>query len=177
MRVFECKFTNDEIVSDVFAMEYLYDNTIIKVQSKLVPKDDLSNVNVGNCNHFGGAEEEDNEGEPVEKELDTILNFNLVENNLTTADFKDWLKVYIPSLSKKLKAEKKDDRVEVFKNGMKNFCKEVIFPRLEANEVQFYLGKSEVLGEAAIAMAIWEDDGASGPVFYYVADGLNSIKC
>ena len=46
MKVFEDVFTNDELMSDVFPFTLDYEDCIMKVQSKLVTKDNCDNIDV-----------------------------------------------------------------------------------------------------------------------------------
>lgn len=48
MKVFQDVFTNDELMSDVFASSLAYEDAIMKVQSRLVSKDNCDNVDIGN---------------------------------------------------------------------------------------------------------------------------------
>ena len=73
----------------------------------------------------------------------------------------------------KLVEQKKEDRVEKFMAGAQAFIKHVIS---DFDNYDFYTGASEKL-EGSVVLSYWEDESASGPVFYLFNDSLKEIKC
>lgn len=47
MKVFKDVFTNDEVLSESFKFELAFNETIMKVKSNLVNKEDVGNVDIG----------------------------------------------------------------------------------------------------------------------------------
>merc|ERR1719305_1544835 len=66
----------------------------------------------------------------------------------------------------------KADRVEKFMAGAQAFIKHVVS---DFDNYDFYTGSSEKL-DGSIVLAYWEDESASGPVFYLFNDCLKEIK-
>jgi hypothetical protein len=71
-----------------------------------------------------------------------------------------------------LDANGKSGRVATFQAGAQEFVKFLIS---KFEELEFYTGTSESL-EGGLVIAFWEDETASGPVFYYFNDALKEIK-
>ena len=57
--------------------------------------------------------------------------------------------------------------------GAQAFVKEVVG---KFDEWEFYTGSSESL-DGSVVMSFWEDESASGPMFYLFKDALKEIKC
>ena len=174
MKVFQDVFTNDELLNDVFSFTKDFDGVIMKVKSTYKNKDDVGNVDIGCGNAFGGNEEEaGGEAGAVEKVLDVQYNFNLVETSFSKADFMTYIKNFLKTLKAHLESTGKTDRVAAFQTGAQNFVKQVVS---KFDEYTFYTGSSESM-DGSIVLSFWEDETASGPVFYYFADALKEVKC
>ena len=174
MKVFQDIFTNDEIMSDVFKFTLDYDDVIMKVPSRLTSPDNCTNIDVGCGNAFGGAEEDDGGADAGgEKVLDIEYNHNLAKTSFSKPEFMALVKPFLKNLKAKLVEQKKEDRVEKFMAGAQNFIKKVVS---DFDAWEFYTGASESL-EGSIVLAFWEDESASGPVFYLFNDALKEVKC
>jgi len=174
MKVFQDVFTNDEILSDIFPHTLDYNDVIMKVRTQYKKKDDVGKVDIGCGNAFGGDEEDCAPGEVAEeKVIDVAFNSNLVQTQLSKPDFMTYIKAFLKNLKAYLEENGKKDRVEAFQKGAQDFVKYVVS---KFNDFEFYTGSSESL-EGSIVFSFWEDDTASGPVFYYFRDSLKEVKC
>jgi hypothetical protein len=174
MLVFQDVFNNDEVMSDVFPFTLDYEDVIMKVKSSYKNKEAVGNVDIGCGNAFGGSEEEaGGEEAGAEKVIDVVHNANLVQTNLSKADFMAHIKGYV----KRLKAfvdENKPDRSASFQKGASEFVKFVVS---KFDEFEFYTGSKEDLDEGSLIFSFWEDESAPGPVFYFWKDALKEVKC
>ena len=175
MKIFKDVLTGDEMTSDTFQMTSEYDDAILKVPSKNRPKDDLSNVDVGCGNAFGGGEEAEEQAPQgsVEMVLDVIANHELKQVNMSKKEFMAYIKDYFKKLITYMEENGKKDRVEGFKKGAQAFIKFII-PHFD--DIEIYTGangendEGEIVG--GVCISYWEDDTAKGPMFYFFKDGL-----
>ena len=175
MKIFKDVLTGDEMLSDTFQMTSEYDDAILKVPSKNVPKDSLGDVDVGCGNAFGGGEEEQQQApqEGVEMVLDVVQNGNLKQVNMSKKEFMAYIKDYFKKIIAYLEENGKKDRVEGFKKGAQAFIKFIV-PKYD--DIELYTGANgenddgEIVG--GICISYWEDESAKGPMFYFFKDGL-----
>jgi hypothetical protein len=59
MRIFQNIDSDAEIISDSYKFNYLFEDCVIEVQSRMIPKDGDVNVDIGCGNAFGGNAEEE----------------------------------------------------------------------------------------------------------------------
>lgn len=133
-------------------------------------------MNIGCGNAFGGNDEEENGGdgsEAQEKVIDVAYNANLVPTSFSKAEFMAYVKNFLKNLKTHLEENGKKDRVEAFQKGAQEFVKFVVS---KFGEFEFYTGSSEKI-DGSIVFSFWEDESASGPVFYYFRDSLREVKC
>ena len=175
MKIFKDVLTGDEMLSDTFQMTSEYDDAILKVPSKNVPKDSLGDVDVGCGNAFGGGEEEQQQApqEGVEMVLDVVQNGNLKQVNMSKKEFMAYIKDYFKKLIAYMEENGKKDRVEGFKKGAQAFIKFII-PHFD--DIELYTGDhgenddGEIVG--SVCISYWEDETAKGPMFFFFKDGL-----
>jgi hypothetical protein len=176
MLVFQDVFTKDEIMSEVFKYELAYQDVVMKVKSSMKNKESVGNIDIGCGNAFGGEDEEGGDsgsGEGAsEKVLDVPYNFNLVQTSFSKGEFVTFIKNFLKNLKTYLEENGKADRVATFQAGAQEFVKFLIS---KFDELEFYTGTSESL-DGGIIIAFWEDETASGPVFYYFKDVLKEVK-
>jgi len=145
-----------------------HNNTLIEDDND----DDALDLNdegwsVGGSDEEGGAEESG-----VEKVLDVQYNANLTETSFSKAEFMTFIKAYLKKLKTYLEENGKADRVDTFMKGAQDFIKFVVS---KFDDWQFFTGASESL-DGGIILAYWEDESATGPVFYFFKDGLKEEK-
>merc|ERR1712222_194981 len=104
MKVFQDVFTNDEIMSDVFDFSLSHEDVIMKVQSKLINKAGMGNIDVGCGNAFGGGEDEGADDMAEEKVLDVEYNHNLIKTPFSKGDFMALIKPFLKNLKAHLTA-------------------------------------------------------------------------
>jgi len=166
-------FTDEEFMSDVYKTELAFEDAIMKVKSSYKAKDKVGEINVGNCNAFGGGEEEEGGAEESgeEKVLDIQFNFNLMEYQMSKADFMTYIKGYLKKIKEHLTANK-PDRVDKFMKGAQEFIKAIVG---KYEEYTIYTGSKETL-DGGIALSFWEVETDPGPMFYFFKDGLKDVK-
>ena len=175
MKIFKDVIGGDEMLSDTFEMTVEYNDAIIKVKSKSVPKDSFGNVDIGCGNEFGGGENEEEQAPQsgVEMVLDVVQNSELKQINMSKKEFLAYIKDYFKKVITYLEENGKSDRVEGFKQGAQSFVKFII-PHYD--DLELYTGAhgenedGDIVG--AICISYWEDESAKGPVFYFFKDGL-----
>ena len=176
MKVYQDVFTNDEVMSEVYKFELDYQDVIMKVKSAYKNKEAVGNIDIGCGNAFGGTDEEGGDSgsgdSPSEKVLDVAFNFNLVQTSFSKQEFMAFIKNFLKNLKGYLEANGKADRVTTFMAGAQEFVK---FCVGKFEELEFYLGTSESL-EGGLIITFWDDETASGPVFYYFKDSLKEVK-
>jgi hypothetical protein len=176
MLVFQDVFTRDEVMSECFKFELAYEDSVMKVKSAMKNKESVGNIDIGCGNAFGGSDEDGDsgsgDGTPSEKVLDVPYNFNLVQTSFSKSDFMTFIKNFVKNLKTYLEENGNTDRVATFQKGVSDFVKFLIS---KFDELEFYLGSSESL-DGGIIIAFWEDETASGPVFYYFKDCLKEVK-
>lgn len=100
-------------------------------------------------------------------------NHNLAKTSFSKAEFGSYVKLFLKNLTAKLTETGKADRVDALKKGATEFVKSII---ANFDQWEFYTGASESL-DGSIAFSFWENEEASGPVFYFFKDSLKEIKC
>jgi hypothetical protein len=108
-----------------------------------------------------------------EKVLDIEYNHNLVSTSFSKPEFMAYIKNFLKNLKARLTETGNEARVESFQKGAQDFIKTVVG---NFENYEFYTGASESL-DGSIVLSSWEDDSASGPVFYLFKDALKEIKC
>jgi len=175
MKIFKDVLTGDEMLSDTFQMTSEYEDAILKVPSKNRPKDDLNNVEIGCGDEFAKAEgaEDPAPQQGVEMVLDVIANSELKQVNMSKKEFMAYIKDYFKKLIAYMEENGKKDRVDGFKKGAQAFIKFII-PHFD--DIEIYTGangendEGEIVG--SVCISYWEDDTATGPMFYFFKDGL-----
>lgn len=83
-----------------------------------------------------------------------------------------FIKNFLKNTKAHLESTGKTDRVETFMKGAQEFVKSIV-PKFD--EYEFYLGAKESL-DGGVVLSFWEDESASGPVFYFFKDALKEEK-
>lgn len=83
------------------------------------------------------------------------------------------VKPFLKKLKTFLEENGKADRVESFQKGAQNFIKNIV---ANYDDWEFYTGASEKL-DGSLVCSFWEDESATGPMFYLFKDCLKEIKC
>lgn len=175
MRIFQDIFSDEEFISDSYKMNMLFDNVIVEVPSKMVVLKD-ADVDIGCGNAFGGQNEDEEAGgnansAPVAKVCDLIDAFRYEETSFDKPGFQGYFKEYMKKLLEYLQ-KNKQDRVEPFKAGAREFFKWVLN---NFGELTFYTGPSYDM-ENMIVMSYYKNADDEAPTFLYVMDGMKSYK-
>lgn len=171
MRVYKDIFTGDEMFCDSYKMKLL-DNVVYEVYGKHVRRK-IGEVVLAGANPSAEEADEGTE-EGMESGVDIILNQRLQESFAfgDKKGFTAYLKDYMKKLVAKLQ-ETNPDEVEVFKNNIQKFTKEILG---KFKDLSFYTGES-MDPEAMVAILDYKDvDGEEVPVMYFFKHGLLEEK-
>ena len=177
MKIFIDIFSGDEVLSDAMNIESEYDDAIISVKSKMINPDDVGNIDIGNCNEFGGDTEADNGPSDVVKVNNIITNFSLEEFFGSKKEVMALLKERITEMREKL--ADKPDRLKLWEKGgaVEEFVKKAFG---QFDECQFYMGKSygdDEPKEGMLIIAYWVDpEKDTGETFFFFKDCLRMTK-
>ncbi|CAD8073470.1 unnamed protein product [Paramecium primaurelia] len=172
MKIYVDAFSGEEIVSDSFNMEEKFEGVIGEVQSQDIVKGAI-NVDVGAGGHFGGKNEDEEEGgvEDQAQKVNNIIDaFKYAETQFTKADYVTYFKAYAKKVKAYLEANK-PDRVASFQKGAGEFIKWV---SSNFNDLQFYCPESYDM-ENHIVLGYYKE-GQASPTFVYILDGLKEVK-
>ncbi len=138
MLIFEDIFTNDKVMSDHHVFNLEYNDAIMKVQSKYLPKNAIS---VLSRPQQGAPTVSADSEEMLEQVIDVVYAYDLVNVHLPNwGDCVNALKTPIGNIRKHLQSNVSQKRGELFMQGVNNFLK---FVQPKFNEFEFYMGSSE----------------------------------
>ena len=162
-------FSGDEIISDSFKLEEVFDGVGIEVQSKYITKGG-ENIDIGCGNAFGGNEDDNDGGDATEKVLDVMDVFQYQESPFTKKDYQNYIKTYMKKVKDFLQ-EKKPERVQPFMAGATEMVKFVL---KNFDEFTFYTPQSYDC-ENIMILSYYKGEEET-PRFLYFADGLREVK-
>lgn len=165
MKVYTDLFTGEEIVSDSFKFEYIFDRVGVEIKANFITKSE-GDIDIGCGNAFGGTGDDDAKGGEGEKVLDVIEAFKYNETSFGKKDYT----TYIRGFMKKVKAqleEKNPDRVKDFMSGAGAMVKHILE---NFDEYTFYTPESYDT-ENSIILSYYKGE-ESAPTFLYFIDGL-----
>ncbi|XP_021761476.1 translationally-controlled tumor protein homolog [Chenopodium quinoa] len=169
MIVYEDIISGDELLSDSYRCDELFNGCLWEVEGKWVVKGGHIEVDIGaNPSAEGGEDDEVVGDEEGIKVVDIVDNFRLQEQPAyDKKQFIAWVKRYIKNLTAKLEGHKADE----FKKNVEAATK---FLMSKLNDLQFFVGES-MHDDGATVMAYYKD-GATDPTFLYFAHGLKGVK-
>ena len=163
MRVWIDVFSGDEMVSDSYPYQMLYQDACLEVKAKFQTK--------GSDFVAIAADDEPD----METGGETIINIvdahKLVEVKLGKAAVMNMVKAYLKRTVAFLKEKGKEARVPTFQAGATEFIK---FVMGKFDEMQVFIGESGD-PEAGLCFA-YTIDGEVDPTFLFFADGLRQEK-
>jgi len=162
MKVLIDVFNNNEMLSDSWPWKYIYEDTTVEVQGKMVTKGALD---------IGIESEEgvDDKGETV---IDIVDSMRLKETQFDKKSFTVYVKTYLKRVKAYLEENGKAERVPNFQKGATELIKFVL---AKFDEIQFFCGEDYDL-DGAVSFAIFKDSKDPGPTFYFLVDGLKEVK-
>ena len=181
MKIFEDVFSGDEVLSDALDIKLDESKSIISVVSKMIVPDDGAGVDIGCSSHFGGGDDQAEEGgagadDGVVKVNNILENFQLEEYAGSKKDVMSIFKDKISDVKKRL--EGREDRLKEWgpEGAVSKFVK-AAFAKYE--DCTFYMGKS--LGnsdpvEGMFIISYWVNDEDSGETFFFFKDCLREVK-
>ena len=164
MKVYKCKFTNDEIFSDMDKdMEQTLEHGIVyTLPGKYIVKGQ-EDFGIANNDEDGGELEEG-----AVQVIDIVDANRLVETQFNKKGYQQYIKVYMKRVVETIDDE---DEKKVFMAGAKVFLAEMLG---RFDDLQFFVGESEQF-DGHIALATWAEDGSSCK-FYFFKHGLKGEK-
>lgn len=124
MKVYQDIFTDEEIISDSFDINLLFDGACGEVASRYVAKGGV-NVDIGKGNQFGGGGEEEEIDDKVEKVIDVVDAFRLNSTSFVKKDYMTYMKKYMKEVKEKLQVTN-PGRVEAFQAGATEMVKWIL---------------------------------------------------
>lgn len=178
MKIFEDVFNGDEVLSDALEIKLDESKSIISVVSKMIVPDDGANVDIGCSSHFGGGDEQAEEGgdDGVEKVNNILENFQLEEYFASKKDMMSIFKDKIAEVKERLK-DRPDRLKEWGPDGAVSKFVKGVFSKYD--DCKFYMGKSYGSSDPTEGMLIisyWVNDEDSGETFFYFKDCLREVK-
>ena len=155
-------FSGDEMVSDSYKYQKLYDDAALEVKAKFTTK--------GSDFVAIAADDEDDGGEG-ETVINVVDAHKLQEMTLSKKDPMVMIKAYLKRVVGWLKENGKEDRVAGFQKGATEMVK---FVMGKFDEMQIFAGQS-MDTEAGLAFA-YTKDGETDPTFLFFCDGMKEEK-
>ncbi|OHT06730.1 Translationally-controlled tumor protein like protein [Tritrichomonas foetus] len=152
MRLYECPFTNDELISDAYPHKLREDIGCLEFESRYVEK---------------LADEED----PNSKYqvLDIVENFGLQEFEMKKAAFMGWVKSYMP----KRKGQLEQNNPSIVADFMKDAKAFATYIATNWSNISVYMGKS---GDPD-SMLLFAEERDGKTYFLLLEKGADNFKC
>lgn len=164
MKVFKDIISGDELCSDSYPHFLCMEDACLEVKGRYVKKGG-DQIAIASDDII---EEDDNAPTVV----DIVDSFQLNEIQMTKKDFMAYVKGFLKSVTEKLEATGKADRVPGFKKGATELVKLIV---AKFDEFQIYTGQSYNM-EGALAFSYQKEQEDSGPTFLYFKDVLKEEK-
>jgi len=164
MKVFKDIISGDEMFSDSYPHELIYDDVVYEVKAKYAKK---GNDQI--CIASDDIADDDGDYETV---VDLADSFKLNEITFSKKDFMSYAKGFLKTMVTKLKENGKEDRIPGFKKGATDLVK---FIAGKADEFQFFSGCSYDM-DAGMCFAYQKNQEDAGPTFFFFADALIEEK-
>lgn len=167
MLVYQDLLTGDELLSDSFRYDELFEGVLWEVAGKWVIQGAVD-VDIG-ANPSAEGGEDEGVDDQAQKVVDIVDTFRLQEQPAyDKKQFVAWVKKYIKNLTPKLQPEQQD----VFKKNVEAATK---FLLSKLSDLQFFVGES--MHDDGSTVFAYYKDGATDPTFLYFAHGLKEVKC
>ena len=164
MKVFKCLLTGDEMFSDSYPHTEAFDGSVWEVKAKYITKK--------NEQFAIAADDELDEDAGGETVVNIVDAFHLNEIELSKKDFMATIKLFLKTVSDRLEADGKGDRVADFKKGATAAVKLIVG---QYKEFQIFTGES-FSTEGSLAFAYQKEQTDEGPTFLFFKDFLKEEK-
>ena len=168
MKVYYDIINDDELLSDSYKIELLFNGVGGEVKSRMVVKGG-EDIDIGRGAEFGGAEADEAVEDKAEKVIDIVDAFRYTETSFSKADYTTYIKNYMKKVKAYLEKEK-PDRVADFMSGAKEMVTWVL---KKFDDFQFFMGE-KCDTEAGLVLAYYKNDEDLAPTFVYFMDGLKA---
>lgn len=171
MKIYKDLFTNDELLSDAYPGEVLFEEVVFEVPATRIPLGG-GEVDIGRGSAFKSADDEEEAVDPnVEMVLDLVHIFDYTEVPFTKKQFVSALKGYMGKVKRWLQ-ENKPERVDVFMRGANAYAQHVI---ANFDEFQFWVSSNSLDSPSMVILSFYKE-GTTVPVFQYFKDGIREEK-
>lgn len=164
MKVWIDLFSGDEMVSDSYKSNLIFNDACLEVQAKYITKGN-EQIDIGGDDQNDG---DDGGGETV---INVVDAHQLQETQLSKKDFMAIVKAFLKRVVALLKEKGKEDRVADFQKGATDMIKFIVG---KFDEMQIFTGQSYDT-EAGLAFS-YTKDGETEPVFLFFTDGMKEEK-
>ena len=171
MRVWTDVFSGDEMVSDSYKHQLIFNDACLEVQCKYITVGGAEEVDIGAGNAFGGGEEEAGGDDGGTTAINVVHAQQLSETSFSKKDCMALLKGFLKKTVEHLKEKGKDDRIPEFKKGATEMIKMIME---KFDEMQIFTGQS-CDPEASLAFS-YTKDGEEEPVIMFFNDALKEEK-
>ena len=163
MKVWIDLFSGDEMVSDSYKMQLIFNDACLEVQAKYITK--------GSDAIAIASDDVVDDNEDGETVINIVDAHKLEECQLSKKDFMALVKPYLKKVSTHLAENGKEERVAEFKKGATEMIKFIVG---KFDEMQIFTGSSFDT-EAGLAFS-YTKDGETEPVFMFFNDGYKEEK-
>ena len=170
MRVWKDIISGDEMVSDSYPYEEIFDGAGLEVKASFVTK--KNNEDFGVSANTDEGEDESKPDESTTTVVDVIEGMRLAEISLDKKSFMAYIKGYLKTIKEKLEANGKTARIAPFQKGATELVKPLVG---KWDEVQVFTGESGDW-EGALGFCYMKEQTDAGPTFYFFLDGLRQEK-
>lgn len=170
MRVWKDIISGDEMCSDSYPFEEIFDGAGLEVKARFITKKENEDFGLK-----ANTEEGEDESQPDDKTVtvvDVVDAMRLQEITLDKKAFMAYIKGYLKSIKEKLEEKGKGDRVAAFQKGATDLVKSLV---AKWDEVQCFTGESGNW-DAGLAYCYMKDQADAGPTFFFFLDGMKQEK-
>lgn len=166
--LFNTDMDHDELMSDSFNFQEVFDGVGVEVKSSLTKKGG-EKIDIGCGDAFGGAGEEEKADDKEEVVNDVLDTYKYQETNFTKKDYTTYIKGYMKKIKEYLE-QNKPDRVQPFMKGAQEMVKWIL---ANFDDFQFFLPESYDSENMIILAYVKEkNNDKATPTFVYFKDGL-----
>ena len=170
MRVYFDVISGDEMLSDSYAIQEIYDGAAFEVPSRMITKGG-EEVDIGRGNQFGGGDADEAVDDTQERVNDIMDGFKLSQVGFTKKEYATYIRAYMGRIKKHLEATDAD-RVAGFMAGASALVKWIMG---NFSEFEFYNGES-FNQDAMIVLGYYKQESDETPPFIFIKDGLREEK-
>eukprot|EP00744_Colponema_vietnamica_P000217 GILI01000393.1.p1 GENE.GILI01000393.1~~GILI01000393.1.p1 ORF type:complete len:178 (-),score=69.84 GILI01000393.1:66-569(-) len=159
MKVFTDIISGDELLSDSYDVNTIFEGAVYEVDSKLVQVGGES-FDIGCGNEFGGGGEDEGVDDSVAKVINLVNAFQYTETPYSKKDYQLSIKNYMKEIKTRLDESNPEASAE-FVRGAQQAIKDILS---RFDDFQFFTGSS--MNPDAMLIPAYYKEGAEAPTFY-----------